>query len=186
METRHPQIARLEQSLLVIVDCQDRLWKIIDGASELEARIPLLLRGAALLGVPALVTEQYPQGLGSTVSVIAEAAGEAPVVTKTTFSCWGEEAFRAAVRERDRTTLVLCGIETHVCVLQTALDALAAGFDVQVASDAVGSRFAANRETGLARLGAAGVTVTCVESLLFEWMERSDRDEFKAVSALLK
>src|SRR6185295_6368818 len=140
METRHPGIARRDDSVLVVIDCQERLWKVISGREALEQGLLTLIRGARLLDVPVLVTEQNPQGLGPTIPSLTEALGPAKVLTKASFSCLGNEAFLSALRETDRGTVVLAGIEAHICVLQTALDALAAGFRVHVVADAAGTR----------------------------------------------
>ena len=186
MEMRHPTIAQLDDSILVVIDCQKRLWKVITGTDALESSMTTLLTGARVLGVPALITEQNPKGLGPTVKPIAEAAEDASSIEKGSFACWGEPSFVSAVRELDRGTLVLMGVETHICILQTALGALAEGYRVHVVADCVGTREPGNQEIGLQRLRASGVVVTCVESVLFEWMQRCDADGFKAIVDLLK
>lgn len=186
METRHPSLASARDSVLVLIDCQERLWKVIHEKDTLEKRLQILLQGASILGVPVLVTEQNPQGLGPTIPSLRQAAPDAPVLAKASFSCCGDDAFRAALRSLDRGTLVLCGIETHICVLQTGHDALASGHAVQVVADACGTRLPHNQPLGLDRLGRAGAGVTAVESVLFEWMERCDAAAFKRVIGLLR
>lgn len=186
MDTRHPTVARAVDSALVVIDCQERLWKVIAGADALARQIAVLLRGARILEVPVVVTEQYPKGLGSTVADVKEAAGDSPVLEKMTFSCAGDDGFQSCLRDLERATIVVCGIEAHICVLQTALDLLADGYSVQVVADGVGTRDPSNREVALRRLEQAGAVITCVESVLFEWMERCDAATFKEVQGLLK
>jgi nicotinamidase-related amidase len=186
MEIRHPTVARRDDSVLVVIDCQTKLWKNIFNKGDLEGSLPTLLEGAGHLGIPVLLTEQYPKGLGRTTAKVKRAVKDAPLIEKLSFSCFGEGEFNGALRELDRSTLILTGVETHVCILQTALDAIASGYSVQVAEDGVGSREQLNHEVGLRRVQEAGGVVTCVESLLFEWMERCDIDEFKSVVNLLK
>jgi nicotinamidase-related amidase len=183
---RHPDLASRDDSILLLVDIQERLFPTIQGGTAMAAEIARLARGAALLGVPVLVSEQYPKGLGRTIPAVAEAARGAMVLEKTAFSCGADHGIMAAIRALDRGTVVLAGIEAHICVLQTALDLLARGFRVHVAADAVGTRLPRNLAIGADRAARAGATVTSVESVLFEWMERSDVSEFKAVQGLLK
>ncbi len=185
-DERHPTIARAGKSLLVLIDCQERLWKVIAGKDALEARMKILLRGAALIGVPVVVTEQNPGGLGPTIPSLRDACPDARVLAKQTFSCCGDPGFREALRATDREQIVLAGIEAHICVLQTALDALALGYDVHIVSDAAGTRLPHNLEPGLRRAERAGAVITTVESVLFEWMERCDAPVFRDVVQLLK
>ncbi|MAB90206.1 MAG: hydrolase [Planctomycetes bacterium] len=186
MDTRHPTIARAGDSALVVIDCQERLWRVISGAEVLERQLAILMRGARILQVPVVVTEQYPKGLGPTVQSLKDAAGDAPVLEKMTFSCAGDDGFQSRIRELERGTVVVCGIEAHICVLQTALDLLADGYAVQVVADGIGTRAPSNRDVALRRLEQAGAVITCVESLLFEWMERCDAAAFKEIQGLLK
>lgn len=186
MDTRHPDVARRDRSVLVVVDCQERLWKVIEGREALGGRLAKLISAARILEVPVLLTEQYPQGLGATVEAVGAAADGVAAVPKTCFSCWGEPAFVQAVHDTDRDILVLAGIEAHICVLQTALDALAAGYSVHVVADGVGVRRPENLQPALHRLRHGGAVVTILESVLFEWMERSDIEAFKTVSGLLR
>jgi nicotinamidase-related amidase len=186
MDTRHPSIARASDSLLVIVDCQERLWKVIHEAGDLVAPIAALALGAARLGVPVVVTEQYPKGLGPTVAEISKAAAGASVLEKTTFSCFGCQPLREVLRGTERGTLVVCGIEGHVCVQQSVLDGLAEGYQVQVVVDAVGSRNPIHRDVALRRLERAGAVLTTSESVLFDWLERCDHEAFKDIQGLIR
>ncbi len=186
MDSRHPALARRAQSLLVVIDMQERLFPVIHEREAVQANVLRLLGGARILDVPVLVSEQYPKGLGMTIAPIRDAARSATVLEKTAFSCGGDPAIVEAVRRFDRDTLVIAGIEAHICVLQTALDFQARGFSVHVVADAVSSRSPMNRAAALARLARAGVQVTCAESVLFEWLEAAGSDAFRQVQGLLK
>ena len=175
-----------KQSLLLVIDVQERLMAAMPDAEACLARILLLIEGARLLGVPALASEQYPKGLGATVAPVASALGAAPRLEKLHFSCFREEPLRRAIFAADRRQLVLCGVETHVCVLQTALDFQAAGFEVHVVADACDSRTAGRKALALDRLRQAGVRIVDSEMVLFEWLERAGTDEFRAISRLVK
>ncbi len=172
-----------ERAVLVVVDVQEAFAKALADFEEVAAATETLVRGVGELGVPVVVTEQYPKGLGKTVERVAAAlpAGTEPL-EKVRFSATEAEGFDLGGRDQ----ALVCGIETHVCVNQTVLDLLADGVDVQVATDAVGSRTAANRTLGLERMERAGAAMTSVETALFELLGGSDADEFKQVQALVK
>ena len=175
------------RSHLVLVDLQEKLLPTIDEIDRVLARSRFLVETARALGVPVTVSEQYPKGLGPTEPGLLALCDGAPVIAKTAFSCLKDAALAARLSaDPVRRQLVLVGIEAHVCVLQTALDAVAAGFDVFVASDAVSSRSTGDAAAGLARMAAAGVTVISAEMAFFEWLERSGTPEFKALSPLLR
>ncbi|HYC79232.1 MAG TPA: hydrolase [Planctomycetota bacterium] len=186
MDPRHPDLADASRSTLVVVDVQEKLFGVIHDAAHVEAALVKAIRGAAALRVKTLVTEQYPAGLGPTVAAVREAASGAVRVEKICFSCGDEPRFIETLRESDRDTVALVGIEAHVCVLQTAFDLLARGYRVHVAADATGSRHDANRRIALRRMARAGAQITCVESLLFEWTREAKGDRFKAISKLVK
>jgi nicotinamidase-related amidase len=172
-------------SRLLIVDVQEKLLPLIDGADRLVARCALLIEGAKILGVPVYGTEQYPRGLGHTTP---ELASRLPSLSeKIQFSCaealaWG----MAAEQTDDRFQIVVAGIEAHVCILQTVLDLLAGGFQVFVPADAIASRGALDRQIAIDRMAGCGATIVTTESVLFEWCERAGTPEFKQVSALIK
>ncbi len=177
---------KADQSCLVIVDVQERLApvmadprKVIDGAARLAA-------AAARLGVPALVSEQYPKGLGPTMIDVREILpDEDAYVRKTAFSCVGEPAFMAKFEGVGRRQAVIAGIEMHVCVMQTALDLKEKGYDVFVVVDACGSRFSTDEETAKLRFAAAGIHLVTIEMAIFEWLERSGTPEFKDITKTL-
>lgn len=186
MAEPHPALARAADSVLVVIDCQERLWKVMHDGGALQARLTTLLRAAEVLGIPVIFTEQNPQGLGPTLPALRALAPRAQVIAKQSFSCCGAAEFVEALRDSGRGTVLLCGVETHICVLQTALDALARGWKVQIVQDACGSRDPANRSAGLARMDRAGAVLTLIESALFEWMGGTDCAAFRQVRDLLK
>ena len=178
---------RPESALLLLVDVQERLQPTIHDDARLRQRAAALARGCALLGVPIYVTEQYPKGRGHTVPELADAVSAAGgVLEKTEFSCVANESIRARVEAAGRQDVLLAGVEAHVCVLQTALDLLEAGYRVHLVEDAVGSRTPENREIGIARARRHGADPASVESVLFELMGTSRHPRFKDVQALIK
>lgn len=178
-----PQTPQLDHAVLVVIDVQARLIPVMAEFGPALRNVQRLLDAASLLGWPVLASEQYPRGLGPTIPSVASRLADAPL-EKLAFSCYGCEAFAAEVAEyRD---VVLCGIEAHVCVLQTALSGLGAGQRVFVAADAVTSRAVRNRELALAQLRAAGAVVASTETLLFQLLQTAGTDVFRAVSRLVK
>lgn len=174
-------------SQLVIVDIQERLAPAIhESAAALKATL-LLVGAAKRLGVPICVTEQYPKGLGPSVrDLLTALPHDATILGKMHFSAMREPDIAAHLAQKGRRSLVICGMEAHVCVLQTALDARRAGYDVYLAADAVGSRVPFNVDTALRRMERAGIHMVTSEMVVFEWMERAGTDDFKAIAPLLK
>ncbi len=183
---RHPALLDRPQTALLVIDIQARVHAAMCFGQQVEQNAVKLLRGFQVLRVPIYVTEQYPQGLGHTIPAVAEALAGAQPLQKMSFSCCGSEALMAGLKERGIQQLLLCGIETHVCVSQTAHDLLAHGFQVHVARDAVSSRREGDHTNALERMRAAGAVITTTEAALFELMVRADIAEFKAISALVK
>ncbi len=169
---------------LLVVDVQTRLLEAMAPPPTLVWNIRRLIDGAQALGVPVAATEQYPRGLGSTTRELAERLGAIPA--KLMFSCRERGELFEPWRDQGIYKILVVGIETHVCVQQTVLDLLAAGFRVYVAVDAVDSRFALDRETALRRMESAGATLTTTEAALFEWCEVAGTAEFKSISALVR
>ncbi len=176
-------------SQLVVVDIQTQLA----GAMQADDRIRvirnagILVQAAGLLSVPLIASEQYPKGLGPTEEEVAWHFPETlEAVEKSCFACTGEPAFREALTRHGRPQVVLAGMETHVCVLQTAMELQADGYAVFVAEDAVCSRKESHHRNALERLRAAGVVVSNIESVLFEWVRDARHEQFKAISALIK
>jgi nicotinamidase-related amidase len=185
MQTKSRRIDRAQAGLLV-VDIQERLFPAIFDGERLVRNSLLLIKGAAILGLPILVTEQYRKGLGLTVPEIAAAiAGFAPT-EKLTFSACGAPGLTAALKEKAITDVILCGMETQVCIWQTCLDLLESGSRVFVVADAVSSRTADNYRIGLERMRDAGAQIVSTEMVLFELLERSGTDEFKKILALVR
>jgi nicotinamidase-related amidase len=180
---RARELLARDDSRLLIVDVQGKLTVLIPGAAGMIANCRRLIRGAALLGVPVSATEQYPRGLGPTVPELAELL-EQPI-EKVRFSS-AECLDWVAGEKGDRVKVVVAGIEAHVCIQQTVLDLLAAGFSVYIPADAVASRSSFDRDVAVQRLRDAGATITTTESVLFEWCETAAAPEFKQVSALIK
>jgi nicotinamidase-related amidase len=169
-------------STLCVIDVQEKLLPVVAAAEVVIDRCGRLAAAAALLGVPAILTEQYPRGLGPTAPALAGRLP--PAVSKLAFSCCGSDAFVAAL-PATAATVVLAGLETHVCVAQTALDLLARGLGVFVAVDAVASRHAIDHEFGLRRLEASGAVLTTSEAVLFEWCRSAEHPQFQAVRRLV-
>ena len=181
------QLSTRHDSILVVVDMQERLLAAMpDPDREHIVRCNnILLRSAQTLGVPVLGTTQYARGLGAVHANLAPLLPE-PIIDKTCFSCAGVPDFAARLTALRRQQVVLCGIEAHVCVLQTALDLLARGKSVFVIEDAVASRSPDHKHNALRRLAQAGVTISNTESLVFEWLRDAGHEHFKALSALIR
>ena len=170
-----------ERTALVVIDVQEAFAKAVEGFEAVAAQTAILVQGAKVLGLPVLVTEQYPQGLGDTVPQVREALGDVSRLAKTVFSAAQADGFDLAGRDQ----ALVCGIETHVCVNQTVHDLLGGGVEVHVAVDAVGSRTAANRELGLRKMAESGAILTSVETALFELLGAAGTDEFKTIQKLV-
>jgi nicotinamidase-related amidase len=181
--TRLPRLTAAD-SVLVVVDVQDKLLAKMPTGPALVRNVAFLLDAANLLGVPAIATEQYPKGLGPTT---AELTRRLPGdrLAKTAFSCCGAAGFLTDLRALGRPNVVLAGMEAHVCVLQTALDLLEAGLTVFLPVDAVASRYDVDHATAVRRLERAGGVPTTAEAVAFEWVGDSAHPQFKAVSKLV-
>jgi nicotinamidase-related amidase len=169
---------------LLVVDMQEKLLAQIADRELVVTNTTALIRGARALGVPVWATEQYPRGLGPSAAAVAELIPERPA--KTTFHCCAVPQLLEQLYGRHIRHITVAGIEAHVCVAQTALELLDLGFRVQVPADAVAARHKVDWEFALRRLEHAGAVVSTTESVLFEWTERSDRPEFKAISEIIK
>ncbi len=169
------------RTALVVIDVQEAFAKAVERFDDVVAQTAVLVQGARTLGLPVLVTEQYPRGLGDTVPVVREALDDVPRLPKTVFSAARADGFDLAGHDQ----ALVCGIETHVCVSQTVHDLLAAGVEAHVAVDAVSSRTAANRELGLRKMEESGAILTSVETALFELLGAAGTDEFKTIQKLV-
>lgn len=176
-----------DHTMLVVVDVQERMMPAIDRGTEVTDQIVRLVSGCRELGIPMLVTEQYSKGLGHTVESVRSAMGEWYIpVEKMTFSACGDLHFMNKFETVNRQHAILCGVETHVCIYQTAMDLFNLGYSVEVAADAVGSRTERNYQNALAKMIRHGIDTTSTEMALFEMMTSADIPEFKAVSAIIK
>jgi nicotinamidase-related amidase len=177
---------RREEAVLVLVDYQERLMPAIKSRDDVEESAAKLANGCQILGVPILITQQYTKGLGPTVETIAQVLGDFQPIEKTSFSIMGEPAFVEALAATGRKSVILAGVEAHVCVLQSALDLLEAGYQVFLAIDAVSSRSNTDKKYAQRRMAEAGAVGTTVESVLFELLVGAREPGFKEISALVK
>jgi nicotinamidase-related amidase len=177
-----------DQCALVVIDIQEKLLPPIFQREQLVRNAQLLIRAAGILKIPALVSTQYAKGLGATVPEVASLLPGTDAIDKTLFSCFGSDVFCSMVRRLpgQRTTLLLCGMESHICVAQTALAALREGHLVHVASDAVSSRTEWNWKIGLDRMRAAGAIISSTEMMMYELMRSSSSAAFKELLPYLK
>ena len=169
---------------LLVIDVQEKLVPVIAGGPRVVWNVRRLIDAAKVLGLPVAATEQYPKGLGATLPELAERLG--PMPSKLTFSACGCPEVFESLRTRGIHKILICGIETHVCVAQTVCDLLADGWRTYIAVDAVGSRFEIDQRTALARMDSAGATLTTTEAAIFEWCEAAGTPEFKEISSLAR
>lgn len=175
-----------EEAILVAIDFQERLLPAMEGRDKIEKNIIKLAKGLGVFGIPKIVTTQYARGLGQTIAPVAEALGEFTPIDKSSFSAYKNEEFKKELQASGRGTVILTGIETHICVEQTALDLLEAGYRVFLAADCAGSRNGENHRISLCRMLNSGVAITCGESILYEILEGAKAPEFKEISAIVK
>ena len=172
------------KSLLLLVDMQERLVPAMADPADVTRQCGILLRAAYELGVPIFASEQYPKGLGPTLPDLAEFATRR--LQKMEFSAYANRDIKDELQRAGQSQLILAGVEAHVCVLQTGLDLIEAGYQVFVAADAVASRRAESREVALHRLARAGATLITVEMALFEWLRSASAPEFRSISRLIR
>jgi nicotinamidase-related amidase len=181
---RSPELMNREDTALLVVDAQERLLPLIPDHDRIVWNIRRLVDAARTLNVPLAATEQYPEKLGAIPPEVRKHLGKVPKKLRFSACECGEIFDRWKTDSRFR--VLLCGIETHVCVMQTALDLAAGGFEPYVAVDAVGARYAVDHETALRRMESAGVVLTTTEAAIFEWCREAGTAEFKQISALVK
>jgi nicotinamidase-related amidase len=190
--TDYAEIARRplspDQCVLIVIDIQEKLLAPIFEKERLVRNSQLLIRLAGILKIPTLLSTQYSKGLGDTTPEVASLLPEARPVEKVAFSCFGSEVFCSAVKRLpgNRSTLVLCGMESHICVAQTALAALRQGYLVHVASDAVSSRTEWNWRVGLERMRSAGAVISSTEMVVYEALGSAGTSDFKAMLQYLR
>lgn len=185
----HPQIARKESSILVTVDVQEPFAKAMSSREDLAKNITTLLHLAKINGVPVIVTEQTSSKLGPTIQELSGVMNELDVyepIDKEAFSCCASEEFIQRIYDSGRDTLVITGLEGHVCIQQTTLDALNLGYKVHIVNDAVTSRRPHDYDTALEKLRLAGAIISSTEMIAYEWLEKGGTPEFKASMKFLK
>lgn len=182
----HPRMLNRENSVLVVVDIQDILLRFIYEADRVTANSIKLIEAAKVLDVPVIVTLQNADRFGGCTQAIADALPPGEHINKMTFSCCGSEHFSQTLRACGRKEVILCGIETHVCVNQTAHDLLDAGYTVHIAKDAVSSRSKDNWKTGIEKMRDSGCIITSTEAAIFEIVKDASAPEFKRVLPIVK
>ena len=185
---RNPSLLDAGRSVLLVIDAQEKFLPVIPGMPEAVKRMVILAKAVGRLGVPAIASEQYPKALGATLPEVAAALPlQTPIVSKLCFSSFEAPEWAAALRAGKRNQFVLCGVETHVCVLQTALDLLQnPDWAVYVVEDAVASRKESDKAAALRRMEAHGVQRVTSEMVVFEWLRAAGTAEFKEIQALVK
>jgi nicotinamidase-related amidase len=179
-------VLTVEDTLLLIIDVQEKLFPVMYDKEALRSNLVKMVRGCVILDVPVMVSEQNPTGLGSTISELVTLLPNSAKVTKFNFSCCRELGFEEKLKETGRGNILVCGIESHICVYQTAMDLVSAGYVVHVVSDCVSSRSFQNKEVALRRLAAENVKLTSAEMALFELLRTAKAPHFKTISALVK
>jgi nicotinamidase-related amidase len=182
----HPAILTKDDTALIIVDVQEKLLPYVTDKEEVVKNLKMLIRFAYIMGIPIILTEHYPKGLGRTVPEIKEVLKNYESFEKVIFSCFGSEEFKSKLKELEIKTLMLAGIESHICVQQTALDALNAGYKVHIIADAISSRTLRNLKVGIEKVRQFGGVISSTEMAMYEIMERADTMEFKEVLKLVK
>ena len=182
------EFIKKDDTSFVVVDVQERLMGAMpEDITETNLKnMKILLEAARILDIPVTVTEQYPKGLGHTISEIKESVDNFSPIEKVVFSCARSSEFASAIEEINRSSILLCGVETHVCVLQTAIDMVNKGYTVYVPADAVISRRALDWEKGMSLIEKAGAVVGTTEAFLFQLLETAGTDEFKQISKLVR
>ncbi len=183
---RNPKILVRENTSLLLIDIQERILKVMQKPETVIQNALKLIKGFKLLNIPIFYTEQYPKGLGSTTPRLQKELEGLSAIQKMSFSCFGASNFFTRLKDNNVNQVVIGGIESHVCVQQTVLDLIANGFQCNVAADAVSSRHEPDYKFALERMRAHGAEITTTESILFELLEYSGTEEFKAISKIIK
>ncbi|MCX7876452.1 MAG: hydrolase [Melioribacteraceae bacterium] len=183
---RYSKLLQREKTALLIIDIQERILPVINEIENVIQNTLKLINGFKILNIPIYYTEQYPKGLGPTVKRIKEALENINSIQKMTFSCCGAENLFDELKSKNISQVVVCGIESHVCVQQTVLDLIENNFQVVVSADAVSSRRKFDFDIALNRMRSNGAEITTTESILFELLNVCGTDEFKAISKIVK
>ncbi|PIE22213.1 MAG: hydrolase [Planctomycetota bacterium] len=176
----------IDNTVLVLVDVQGKLAQLMADKDELFINLQRMVKGAQALNLPILWMEQIPEKLGETIPELQQLLPKQSPLAKKSFSCTGKDEFNKALKESGRKQVLIMGIETHICVYQTALDLVADGFEVEVVSDAVSSRVAANKDLALRKMQDCGVGLTSTEMILFELMRSSEHGAFRDIQNAIK
>ena len=179
-------LIRAKDSILVVIDMQERLVPAMQAPARTLKNARLLLTAARACDVPALLTEQYPNGLGRTVPEIAIAAGDSPIIEKMHFSCMEDAVFHERFMKFNRKQAILAGMEAHICVVQTAASLIENGYEVFVVSDATASRTTESEQACQTRLNASGAHIVTTEMVIFEWLGKAGTPAFKSLLPLIK
>jgi nicotinamidase-related amidase len=177
---------KIEDSLVLVIDFQERLMPSIYKHEELEKKAGIFIKGCRILDLPILVMQQYTKGLGETAQALKDALGEFEYIEKITFSGCGNAEFVQKLESSGKKNIIVTGVEAHVCVQQTVLDLLAAGYSVYVLADCIGSRSELDKVYAEKRMAQAGAVITTAESVLFELLVRADHPKRKDISNLVK
>jgi nicotinamidase-related amidase len=183
----HPRVLDRDKTALVVVDIQEAFRHPINEFAQIVSRASIAVRGFQALGLPIIITEQYPKGLGRTAEeILFSLPDDFEFVEKTAFSSCGARPFSEKLRKTEVSQVVLCGVETHICVNQTAHDLLTEAFEVHILTDAVGSRFTQDKDAALQKMKMNGVVPSTVEMALFELIRDAKHEQFKEIQNLIK
>lgn len=183
----HPKILDRSKTVFVVIDVQEAFRSVVNDFALIASNIAIAVRGFQILDLPVIVTEQYPKGLGRTAEEILLAFTDEPeIIEKTAFSACGSESFVERLRSLNASQVVLCGVEAHVCVSQTAHDLIDQGLDVHLLKDSTSSRYDHDKKAGFAKMFSSGVVPSSFETALFELMADSRHEKFKEIQALIK
>lgn len=177
---------KAEETMALLVDYQESLVQAVDQSEKLAKNSAILIEGLKLLNIPIIITQQYTKGLGMSSAFVYEAAGTEEYMDKVSFSCLGDQQIAAKVREFDRKNVIVCGIEAHICVLQTCIDLAEQRYRPILVLDCISSRKISDLKTAVSRAVQEGVTITTYEAILFELMQKAGGDTFKKISKLIK
>jgi len=183
---RHEFVATRDDCLLLIIDIQQAMLKVIETWTDVVGKVNQLSQAAEALGVPILLTEQYSKGLGQTIPEVVDQVRSPKVFHKEHFSACVETGFLPLIRSYRRSRIVMVGMETHVCVLQTGLDLIREGFQLQLVADGVASRTVRNRDTAIDLFREAGAVITSTEIVIFQWAVRANTEDFRRILPIVK
>jgi nicotinamidase-related amidase len=176
-----------EETMAIVIDFQERLVPVMEKKDEILSNTEILIQGLNVLKVPIVVTQQYTKGLGMTVDSIKNVIGEEfKYYDKTSFSCYDDDVIVEVIKKYNKKNIIICGIEAHVCVLQTVVDCIAAGYEVILVEDCISSRKTNDKQVGIKRAVNEGAKLTTYESILFELTRKAGSDTFKTISKLIK